>query len=107
MVINLYLLKTVLKNCFGVIVIKQSIKYNKFIRRKYMATISKDYFGLGRLVSVILAIIPFTSFVLGVVTRFCEKHFLAAILRLVLGWNIIWILDIICMIRNHKILRIL
>ena len=36
-----------------------------------------------------------------------EGKIVAAILRLVLGWNIIWILDIILMILNGRILRIL
>jgi len=67
---------------------------------------SKDYFGLGRIVSIVLAIIPITSFVFGVVTRFKEKHILAGVLRIVLGWNIIWILDIVLMILKGRILRI-
>lgn len=67
----------------------------------------KDYFGLGRLVSLILAIIPLTSFVLGVLTRFSEGKIVAGLLRLLLGWNIIYILDIVFMILNGKILRLL
>ena len=69
-------------------------------------TSKKDYFGLSKIVSIILAIIPITSLVLGFLTRFQEKKYVAAILRLVLGWNIIWIADIICMILNGRILRI-
>lgn len=65
-----------------------------------------DYFGLGYLVSVILAIIPITSLVCGVITRFSEGKILAGILRIVLGWNIIWILDIVFMILNKRIFRI-
>ncbi|MBR2323998.1 MAG: hypothetical protein IKA39_03790 [Clostridia bacterium] len=67
----------------------------------------KDYFGLGRLVSLILVIIPITSLVCGVITRFTEGKIVAAILRLVLGWNIIWILDIVFMILNGRIFRLL
>ena len=70
-----------------------------------MASKKKDYFGLGRLLSIILAIIPVTSLILG--TRFQEKKFVAAILRLVLGWNIIWVLDLILMIFTGKILRLI
>ena len=66
-----------------------------------------DYFGLGWLVSVILAIIPITSWICGAVTRFQEGKILAGILRLVLGWNIIWILDLILMIFKGRILRLL
>ena len=66
-----------------------------------------DYFGLGRIISIILAIIPVTSWICGAVTRFSEGTILAGILRLVLGWNIIWIIDIILMVLNGHILRII
>ena len=65
-----------------------------------------DYFGLSRLVSIILALIPITSAICGILTRVQEGKFLAAILRLVLGWNIIYILDAVLMILNGKILTI-
>ncbi len=67
----------------------------------------KDYFGLSWIVSLILAIIPFTSWICGAVTRFAEGKIVAGILRLLLGWNIIWILDLVFMILNHKIFRLL
>ncbi len=71
-----------------------------------MATKSKnDYFGLGYVVSLILAIIPVTSWILGFVTRFMEGKIVAGLLRLILGWNIIWIADIICMAVKRHILR--
>lgn len=66
-----------------------------------------DYFGLGYIVSLILAIIPVTSWLLGAVTRFTEGKIVAGILRLVLGWNVIWILDIVFMLLNHSIFRVL
>ncbi len=73
-----------------------------------MATKRKsDYFGLSYIVSVILAIIPVTSWVCGFVTRFMEGKIVAGILRLVLGWNIIWIADFICMIVKKSILRLI
>lgn len=72
-----------------------------------MAKKSKDYFGLSYIVSLILAIIPVTSWLLGAVTRFTEGKIVAGILRLVLGWNVIWILDIVFMVLNHSILRVL
>ena len=72
-----------------------------------MAKKSKDYFGIGYLPSVILAIIPITSLVLGILTRLSEGKIVAALLRLLLGWNIIWILDIVLMILQGKILRLL
>ncbi len=67
----------------------------------------KDYFGLGWLVSVILAIIPVTSWLCGVITRFREGKIVAALVRLLLGWNIIYILDIIFMVLKGRIFRLL
>ena len=72
-----------------------------------MAKKKNDYFGLSRLISLILVIIPITSLVCGVLTRIQEGKFVAAILRVVLGWNIIWIADIVMMVLNNKILRVL
>ncbi len=68
---------------------------------------SKDYFGLGYLVSVILAIIPVTSWILGALTRFQEGKIVAGLIRLIFGWNIVWILDLVFMILNKKIFRLL
>ncbi len=68
---------------------------------------SKDYFGLEWIVSLILAIIPITSLVLGILTRFQEGKIVAAVLRLVLGWNIIWILDIIFVFKDQRIFRLI
>ena len=72
-----------------------------------MASKKGDYFGLDWIVSLILAIIPFTSWICGAVTRIMEGKIVAGIIRLVFGWNIIWILDLIFMILNHSIFRIL
>lgn len=72
-----------------------------------MAKKKSDYFGLSRLVSLILVIIPVTSLVCGIITRIAEGKIVAGLLRLILGWNIIWILDIIFMILNKKIFRLL
>ena len=72
-----------------------------------MAKKSKDYFGLSWIVSLILAIIPVTSWILGAITRFQEGKLVAGIIRLVFGFTIVWICDIICMILNKRILRLL
>lgn len=68
---------------------------------------SKDYFGLSRIVSLILAIIPLTAGILGAVTRIAEGKIVAGILRLLLGWNIVWIIDLVMMITTGKIWRLL
>lgn len=72
-----------------------------------MAAHKSDYFGLSYLVSVILAIIPVTSWICGAVTRITEGKIVAGILRLFLGWNIIWICDLVLMILSKHILRLL
>lgn len=72
-----------------------------------MANSKSDYFGLSYIVSIILAIIPVTSWICGAVTRFSEGKIVAGILRLILGWNIIWICDLVLMIVSKHILRLL
>ena len=66
----------------------------------------KDYFGLNYFVSLILAIIPVTAWVCGVVTRFQEGKLVAGIIRIFGGW-LIWLLDLVFMIKDHKICRLL
>ncbi|MBQ9790470.1 MAG: hypothetical protein IJW24_02625 [Clostridia bacterium] len=65
-----------------------------------------DYFGLSYIVSVILAIIPVTSWICGFVTRFQEGKIVAGLIRLIFGFTIVWLLDLIFMITNKHILRI-
>ena len=72
-----------------------------------MAKKGKDYFGMSRILSVIFALIPITSWLFGFITRFKEKKYVAGILRLFLGWNIIWILDFSMILFKGKILRLL
>ena len=59
-----------------------------------MAKSSNDYFGLGRLISIILAIIPVTSWICGIITRIQDGHIVAGIIRIFLGW-LTWIIDLI------------
>lgn len=66
-----------------------------------------DYFGLDRTVSLILAIFPITSLICGIVTRIQEGKIVAGLLRIFVGWNIFWILDLIFMIKDEKIFRLL
>ena len=71
-----------------------------------MAASKGDYFGLGRLVSLILAIIPITSWLCGIITRIQEGKILQAIVRIFLTFPVIWVLDIVWMILNGKIFRL-
>ena len=72
-----------------------------------MAKRKGDYFGLSRIVSLILAIIPVTSWILGAVTRFSEGKIVAGLLRLIFGFNIVWLVDLVMMIVKKSIWRLL
>ena len=72
-----------------------------------MAKTNKDYFGVNYIISLILAIIPVTSWICGIITRIQEGKIVAAIIRIFFGFNIIWILDLIFMIINRQICRLL
>ncbi len=72
-----------------------------------MASRSSDYFGLGYIVSIILAIIPVTAWICGAITRFQEGKIVAGLIRLIFGFTIVWILDLIFMIVSKRIFRIL
>lgn len=66
-----------------------------------------DYFGLGYVVSVILAIIPFTAWICGAVTRFMEGKIVAGLIRLVFGFTIVWVVDLVLMLLSKHIWRLL
>ncbi|NLB49017.1 MAG: hypothetical protein GX813_04185 [Erysipelotrichia bacterium] len=67
----------------------------------------KDYFGLGRVISLVLVIIPVTSLILGIIVKIQQKQWLGVIVRIFFGWNIIWILDIIFMVLEKRIFPLL
>ncbi len=64
-----------------------------------------DYFGLDRIVSIILAIIPITAWICGLITRCQEGAIVAGILRFFFGGWLVWIIDLILMILKGSILR--
>ncbi len=69
-----------------------------------MAKKGKGYLnlGLGRVITLILAIIPVTSWILGGITRFMRGHWIAAILQLFsgVGTLIFYVLDIVTAITS-------
>ena len=67
----------------------------------------KDYFGLPRIASIILAIIPVTAWILGFLTRFKDGKILAGIIRIIGVGIILWIVDLILIILRGRILRLL
>ena len=68
-----------------------------------MAASKSDYFGLSYIVSLILAIIPVTSWICGAVTRFQEGKIVAGLLRLLLGWGIIWLIVFYCFFEKKQL----
>ncbi len=62
-----------------------------------MAKKQKAYFGLSWIVSVILAIIPFTNVIFGIITRVLRKNYLGAILNLIIA-PLFYIIDLITVI---------
>ncbi len=72
-----------------------------------MAKKGKDYFGMPWLLSVIFAIIPVTSWIFGFCTRIKEGKIVAGILRIFLGWNIIWLLDLLFILFKKQIFRLI
>lgn len=67
---------------------------------------SSDYLGLGYGISLLCAILMPIAWIFGIVTRFQEKKYVAAVIRIFGGW-IIWVLDLIFMIKDKKICRFL
>ncbi len=65
----------------------------------------KAYFGLDWIISVILAIIPFTNIVFGIVTRIMRENWLGLVLNIILC-PLFWIIDLVTIIA-HKDLTIL
>lgn len=68
---------------------------------------SKDYLGLGYVVSLILAIIPVTAWLLGAFVRLKEGKLVAGIIRLIGVGTILWVVDLVMMILHGRILRLL
>lgn len=62
----------------------------------------KAYFGLNWLVSLILAIIPLTNIIFGIITRIQRDKILLAVLNFFLC-PIFWIIDLISIILNKDL----
>ena len=59
-------------------------------------------YGFSWIVNVILAIIPITSLVLGIVNRVTRGHIIGAILNFFL-FPLFWIVDIITVVLSNKL----
>ena len=67
-----------------------------------MAKGGKAYFGLGYIVSLILAIFPVTSIICGLITRVQRGQILGAILNVVIA-PVFYLIDLVTMIVNKDI----
>lgn len=67
-----------------------------------MAKGGKAYFGLGYIVSLILAIFPVTSVICGLITRIQRGQILGAILNVVIA-PVFYLIDLVTMIVNKDI----
>ena len=63
---------------------------------------TKGYFGLSHIVSIILAIIPFTSLVCGIITRLQRGKILGAILNFII-FPLLWLVDLITIIVSNEV----
>ena len=63
---------------------------------------TQRYFGLDWIICLILAIIPVTSVICGIITRIQRGHIIGAILNLILC-PLFWIIDLVTMIISKDI----
>ena len=64
--------------------------------------VSGGAYGFGHIINIILAIIPITSIILGIVTRAQRGKILGAVLNFFL-FPLFWIVDIITVIFDNKL----
>ncbi|MDD3947336.1 MAG: hypothetical protein PHI19_05815 [Clostridia bacterium] len=62
-----------------------------------MAKNKRAYFGLEYIISLILAIIPFTNVLLGIITRILRGKYLGALLNLIIA-PLFYIIDLVTII---------
>lgn len=62
----------------------------------------KAYFGLSWIVSLILAIIPFTNIIGGIVTRVMRQNWVGLILNIIL-FPIFYVIDLVTIIINKDL----
>ncbi|MCQ2596751.1 MAG: hypothetical protein MJ181_02795 [Treponema sp.] len=62
------------------------------------------YLKLGWLISVILCL--FLGPIMGIIQRAVDGKWLAVILRLFFGWNLVWLIDFILLLVKGDILKL-
>jgi len=64
----------------------------------------RAYFGLGFVPSLIIAILPIVSWIIGVIICFQREQYTYGIIRIFLGWfPVFWIMDIISICVNKDL----
>ncbi len=64
--------------------------------------IGGGYFGMGKILSIIFAIIPITNLIFGIVIRAKRKNILGIVLNILL-FPIFWIIDLVSIIVKNRI----
>lgn len=67
-----------------------------------MAKKQQAYFGLDRIISLILAIIPFTNVIFGIITRIMRENYLGALLNLIIA-PLFYIIDLVTIIMKKDL----
>ena len=67
-----------------------------------MAKKSTGYLGFSYLISVILAIIPFTNIIFGVITRLQRNNLIGVVLNIILC-PVFYVIDLVTMILSKRI----
>ena len=67
-----------------------------------MAKKKKGAYGFDHLINIILAIIPLTSFIFGLITRLTRGKILGAVLNFFI-FPLFWIVDIITVVLDNKL----
>jgi hypothetical protein len=62
----------------------------------------KGYFGFGRLISIIFAIIPLTNIIFGFIIRLDKGKVLLAILNILIC-PLFYLVDLVSMVLNNKL----
>lgn len=69
---------------------------------KVMAKSSGGYFGMGKILSIIFAIIPVTSIIFGIIIRAQKGNVLGVVLNILLC-PIFWIVDLVTICAKNKL----
>jgi hypothetical protein len=67
-----------------------------------MSKKSGGYMNLGYVISIILAIIPITNFIFGLIERISNKSYLLAVLNFFI-FPLFWLVDLVSIILNNKL----